>query len=130
MVAPPTEHEILDVNRRYHDVAAGTYDSKWGISFGEIGHLQVLGKITKLLGSSPGPFAHALEIGSGTGYFSLNLLQPVASLPVQIYNYARSPYLDWQAKAWGAALILIGLIGVLSLLSRWAVSRRFNLDRS
>jgi len=75
MAAPPTEHEILDVNRRYHDVAADTYDSKWGISFGEIGHQQVLGKITKLLGAHPGPFAHSLEIGSGTGYFSLNLLQ-------------------------------------------------------
>jgi len=75
MVAPPTEHEILDVNRRYHDVAAGSYDAKWGISFGEIGHQQVLGKLTKLLGPSPGPFARSLEIGSGTGYFSLNLLQ-------------------------------------------------------
>jgi ubiquinone/menaquinone biosynthesis C-methylase UbiE len=75
MVAPPTEHEILDVNRRYHDVAAETYDAKWGISFGEIGHQQVLGKLTKLLGPRPGPFAESLEIGAGTGYFSLNLLQ-------------------------------------------------------
>src|SRR6476659_8262710 len=75
MAAPPTEHEILDVNRRYHDVAADSYDAKWGISFGEIGHQQVLGKITKLLGPRPGPFAHSLEIGAGTGYFSLNLLQ-------------------------------------------------------
>ncbi len=75
MAAPPTEHEILDVNRRYHDVAAESYDSKWGISFGEIGHQQVLGKITKLLGPRPGPFARSLEIGAGTGYFSLNLLQ-------------------------------------------------------
>src|SRR3954463_4244026 len=75
MVAPPTEHEILDVNRRYHDVAAGSYDAKWGISFGEIGHAQVLGKVSKLLGERPGPFARSLEIGAGTGYFSLNLLQ-------------------------------------------------------
>src|SRR3954470_19798592 len=72
---PPTEHEILDVNRRYHDVAAESYDSKWGISFGEIGHRQVLGKVSKLLGPRPGPYARSLEIGSGTGYFSLNLLQ-------------------------------------------------------
>ena len=55
MAAPPTEHEILDVNRRYHDVAAESYDAKWGISFGEIGHQQVLGKITKLLGPQPRP---------------------------------------------------------------------------
>ncbi len=75
MAAPPTEHEILDVNRRYHDVAAESYDAKWGISFGEIGHQQVLGKLTKLLGPRPGPYARSLEIGAGTGYFSLNLLQ-------------------------------------------------------
>jgi SAM-dependent methyltransferase len=35
----------------------------------------VLGKVEKLLGRRPGPFARALEIGAGTGYFSLNLLQ-------------------------------------------------------
>src|SRR3954463_14799350 len=75
MVAPPTEHEILDVTRRYHDVAAGSYDAKWGISFGEIGHQQVLGKLTELRGPKPGPYGRSLEIGAGTGYFSLNLLQ-------------------------------------------------------
>ncbi len=75
MAAPPTEHEILNVNRRYHDVAAESYDAKWGISFGEIGHRQVLGKVAKLLGPRPGPFGRSLEIGAGTGYFSLNLLQ-------------------------------------------------------
>jgi ubiquinone/menaquinone biosynthesis C-methylase UbiE len=75
MAAPPTEHEILDVNRRYHDVAAESYDAKWGISFNELGHRQVLGKLSKLLGPRPGPYARSLEIGAGTGYFSLNLLQ-------------------------------------------------------
>jgi ubiquinone/menaquinone biosynthesis C-methylase UbiE len=75
MAAPTTTDEILDVNRRYHDVAAADYDAKWGISFGAIGRRQVLGKVTKLLGPSPGPFARSLEIGAGTGYFSLNLVQ-------------------------------------------------------
>jgi ubiquinone/menaquinone biosynthesis C-methylase UbiE len=74
MAAPATSHEILDVNRRYHDVAADDYDAKWGIDFGEVGANQVLGKLTKLLGPKPGPFARSLEIGAGTGYFSLNLL--------------------------------------------------------
>jgi ubiquinone/menaquinone biosynthesis C-methylase UbiE len=75
MAAPTTTDEILDVNRRYHDVAAADYDAKWGISFGEIGRRQVLGKVRKLLGPAPGPFARSLEIGAGTGYFSLNLAQ-------------------------------------------------------
>jgi ubiquinone/menaquinone biosynthesis C-methylase UbiE len=75
MAAPAAPDEILDVNRRYHDVAARDYDAKWGISFGEIGRRQVLGKMRKLLGARPGPFPRALEIGAGTGYFSLNLMQ-------------------------------------------------------
>jgi ubiquinone/menaquinone biosynthesis C-methylase UbiE len=75
MAAPAAPDEILDVNRRYHDVAARDYDAKWGISFGEIGRRQVLGKVRKLLGPLPGPFPRALEIGVGTGYFSLNLMQ-------------------------------------------------------
>jgi len=75
MAAPAAPDEILDVNRRYHDVAAHDYDAKWGISFGEIGRHQVLGKVRKLLGERPGPYARALEIGAGTGYFSLNLVQ-------------------------------------------------------
>ena len=75
MAAPATSAEILDVNRRYHDVAADDYDAKWGISFGEPGQQQVLGKLAKLLGSPPGPFGRSLEIGAGTGYFSLNMLQ-------------------------------------------------------
>jgi ubiquinone/menaquinone biosynthesis C-methylase UbiE len=74
MAAPATSHEILDVNRRYHDVAADDYDAKWGIDFGAVGQAQVLGKLTKLLGPTPGPYARSLEIGAGTGYFSLNLL--------------------------------------------------------
>jgi ubiquinone/menaquinone biosynthesis C-methylase UbiE len=73
MAAPVAPDEILDVNRRYHDVAARDYDAKWGISFGEVGRRQVLGKVTKLLGPRPEPFPRALEIGAGTGYFSLNL---------------------------------------------------------
>jgi SAM-dependent methyltransferase len=75
MAAPDTTDEILDVNRRYHDVAAADYDVKWGVDFGAVGRAQVLGKVSKLLGRDPGPFGRSLEIGAGTGYFTLNLLQ-------------------------------------------------------
>ena len=44
MQAVRSPDEIREVNTRYHDVAAASYDSKWGIDFGEIGQGQVLGK--------------------------------------------------------------------------------------
>jgi len=67
------EARILEVNRRYHDVAADSYDLKWGVGFDETGRAQVLAKVRKLLGPAPGPFERSLEVGAGTGYFSLNL---------------------------------------------------------
>jgi SAM-dependent methyltransferase len=76
MEALRTADEIRDVNTRYHDVAAASYDAKWGIDFGDVGQSQVLGKIRKLLGDElRGGYGRGLEIGAGTGYFSLNLLQ-------------------------------------------------------
>jgi SAM-dependent methyltransferase len=76
MAVARTADEIRDVNTRYHDVAASGYDSKWGIDFGEIGQTQVLGKLRKILGSRlDRGFSRSLEIGAGTGYFTLNLLQ-------------------------------------------------------
>jgi SAM-dependent methyltransferase len=77
-MTPPTmtAEEIRDVNTRYHDVAADHYDAKWGIDFGELGAEQVLGKVRKALGDdAPTRFPRALEIGAGTGYFTLNLLR-------------------------------------------------------
>jgi len=76
MQALRSADQIRDVNTRYHDVAAASYDSKWGIDFGEIGQGQVLGKLRKVLGSElDHGYGRSLEIGAGTGYFSLNLLQ-------------------------------------------------------
>src|SRR3954451_13543294 len=70
----PSADEIRDVNARYHDVAAAEYDSKWGISYEERGRQLVVAKLRKALGGPIRHFDRALEIGSGTGYFSLNLM--------------------------------------------------------
>jgi len=72
----PSPQEILDVNVRYHDLASHSYDTKWGIDYGAKGAAQVLGKMRKALGRNGlQSHGHGLEIGAGTGYFSLNLLR-------------------------------------------------------
>ncbi len=76
---PPaaSAEQIRDANTRYHDAAAHHYDSKWGIDFGDTGQQQVLTKLRKALGGGQGGRARyrdSLEIGAGTGYFTLNLL--------------------------------------------------------
>jgi ubiquinone/menaquinone biosynthesis C-methylase UbiE len=71
--ADASAERIRDVNTRYHDLAADSYDAKWGIDFAATGREQVTAKLGKAVGSG-GPWSRALEIGAGTGYFSLNLL--------------------------------------------------------
>jgi SAM-dependent methyltransferase len=75
MAAPASAEAIRDVNTRYHDAAAAHYDTKWGVDYGEIGRNQVRGKLRKLLGTPLPRFGRSLEIGAGTGYFTLNMLQ-------------------------------------------------------
>src|SRR6202008_1882065 len=73
-VPPASAEEIREANARYHDVAAGHYDSKWGIDFGELGQSQVGAKLARALGGRVRHYPDSLEVGAGTGYFSLNLL--------------------------------------------------------
>jgi len=75
MNGPAAGDRIRHDNVRYHDLAATHYDEKWGITYGHVGQAQVLGKLRKALGHEPARFGRGLEIGAGTGYFTLNLLR-------------------------------------------------------
>ena len=66
---------IRDVNVRYHDLAAAGYDAKWGISYEPSARAQVLAKLAKALGEPLAPVGRSLEIGAGTGYFTLHLVK-------------------------------------------------------
>jgi phosphate transport system permease protein len=59
----------------------------------------------------------------GNSYWSTNLKQPIAALPLQIYVYALSPYDDWHRLAWAGALVLIILIVLAVSLVRYVTSR-------
>ena len=56
--------------------------------------------------------------------WSTSLDKPIASLPVQIYTYAISPYDDWNRQAWAAALVLVGAVLVLNVAARLVVYGR------
>src|SRR5271156_1200168 len=55
-------------------------------------------------------------------FWSTNLNAPLASLPVVIFQFALSPYKDWQALAWTGALIITLAVLVLSITARSLVS--------
>ena len=57
-------------------------------------------------------------------FWSLNLNAPVASLPVVIFQFALSPYKDWQQLAWTGALIITLAVLALSIIARTLASAR------
>jgi phosphate transport system permease protein len=62
-------------------------------------------------------------------FFSTNVTQPMASLTVQVYTYANSPYDDWHRQAWAGAFLLVMIILVLSIIARLAVRRLERMNR-
>ncbi|PRX49456.1 methyltransferase family protein [Prauserella shujinwangii] len=62
-------------NVLYHDWEAGTYDEKWSISYDERCISYATDVFTAVAGEPAEPYGHAMELGSGTGFFLLNLMQ-------------------------------------------------------
>ena len=70
-----------------------------------------------------GETAPLLFTALGNRFWSLKLDEPMATLPVFIFDYARAPYDDWNRQAWAGALVLVLLVTLLSALLRLTVRR-------
>jgi phosphate transport system permease protein len=72
-----------------------------------------------------GETAPLLFTAFGSRFFNVYLDQPMASLTVQIFNYAVSPYDEWHAQAWAATLVLMTLILVINVSVRLLTRKKF-----
>jgi phosphate transport system permease protein len=72
-----------------------------------------------------GETAPLLFTAFGSRFFNFYMDKPVASLTVQIYNYAISPYDEWHAQAWAATLVLMALILSINIAVRFFTRRKF-----
>jgi phosphate transport system permease protein len=70
-----------------------------------------------------GETAPLLFTSLGNQFFTTDVRQPMASLTVQVFTYAISPYADWQRQAWGGALVLIAFVFAASVVARLATRR-------
>ena len=70
-----------------------------------------------------GETAPLLFTAFGNMYLSYDLKKPMATLPVQIYTYAISPFKDWQRQAWAGAFVLVVLILSLNLFARYMLNK-------
>lgn len=66
-----------------------------------------------------GETAPLLFTALGNRYWAHSLNEPISSLPVQIYSYAVSPYQDWHRQAWAGALVLLLIVIILNLGTRF-----------
>jgi len=63
-------------------------------------------------------------------FFTARLDQPIASLTVQVYTYAISPYDDWHRQAWAGALVLVAFVFIFSVLARMVTRRLERMHRT
>jgi len=70
-----------------------------------------------------GETAPLLFTSFGNQYWSTDLTQPMASVPVVMNQFTASPYENWQSLAWAGALVLTFFVLVLSLIARAILSR-------
>jgi phosphate transport system permease protein len=88
---------------------------------------------TAMSGVATGLFLGATRVASETApllftsfnnqYWNSNLGQPTASMTVQIFTYAISPYEEWRDMAWTGALVLLIIVLLASLASRLTLSK-------
>ncbi len=116
-----TEEMIKLVPHSYREAGLALGIPKWKTSILIVLKTAWKGIATGILlglARAAGETAPLLFTALDNRFWSTNVFQPIASLTVYIYQYASSPYKDWNDQAWTAALVLILLISVFSLIFR------------
>lgn len=72
-----------------------------------------------------GETAPLLFTAFGSRFYNIYLDEPMASLTVQIYNYAISPFEEWHAKAWAATLVLVTMILFINIIVRYVTRKKY-----
>lgn len=126
-LARSTEEFIRLVPQALREASLALGVPAWKTSLRVILRTAVGGIVTAVLlavARAAGETAPLLFTALNNQYWNTDPLQPTASLTVQIFNYAISPYDDWHQKAWTAALVLLLLVGLLNLFARFLSRNR------
>jgi phosphate transport system permease protein len=128
MVTRTTEEMVRLVPISLREAALALGYSRWRTSLSIVLRTALGGIVTGALVAMAriaGETAPLLFTALGNQFWSTSLRAPIAALPLQIYNYAISPYDDWHAQAWAAAIVLVGIVFIISLAARVATRRRY-----
>lgn len=122
-----TEEVVRLVPRSYREAGLALGAPRWRVIQEVVLPAASGGVITAsllALARAAGETAPLLFTALGSRFWSVAVDRPIASLPIYIYDYARSAYSDWNRQAWSAALVLLMLVTVVSALMKLA-TRRF-----
>jgi phosphate transport system permease protein len=131
MVTRTTEEMIKLVPHSLREAALALGYSRWRTSLSVVVRTTLPGIVTGSLlavARVAGETAPLLFTALGSQYLSFNLDQPMAALPLVVFNYAIGPYEEWHQLAWATALVLILVVLVLSIAARLATRRKFSLN--
>ncbi|MDB4876157.1 MAG: Phosphate transport system permease protein PstA [Gemmatimonadetes bacterium] len=130
LVTRTTEEMIRLVPVSMREAALALGYTKWRTSLSVVLRTALPGIVTGALvavARIAGETAPLIFTALGNQFWSVSPTQPIAALPMQIYTYALAPYDDWHAQAWAGALVLIGLVLIISLIARYVTRSRFGL---
>jgi len=124
LVTRTTEEMVRTVPQSLREAALALGFPRWRTSLQIVLRTAMGGIVTGVLvavARVAGETAPLLFTAFGNQFFSTKLTQPIAALPLQVFTYAISPYDEWHAQAWAGALVLITLVLVISVISRFVV---------
>jgi phosphate transport system permease protein len=118
IVARTTEEMIRLVPHSLREAGLALGAPKWRVTLGVVLRTAASGVATGAMlavARIAGETAPLLFTALGLNYMSTDLFRPMASLTVQIFNYAGSPYEEWHDMAWAATLVLVAMILALNI---------------
>ncbi|MEW6379941.1 MAG: phosphate ABC transporter permease PstA [bacterium] len=124
IVARTTEDMLRLVPNALRESALALGSPRWKATLGVVFRAAKTGLITGVLlaiARVSGETAPLLFTALNSPYWPGSLNQPTANLTVTIFNYAMSPYPDWQEIAWGASLLIMIAVLALTVVARFAL---------
>jgi phosphate transport system permease protein len=122
LVTRTAEEMILLVPHELREAALALGVPRWRTTLSVVTRSAASGIATGVIlaiARVAGETAPLLFTAFGNRFWSTSLTQPIASLTVQVYTYAISPFADWQRQAWAGALVLTAIVLALELGVRW-----------
>jgi phosphate transport system permease protein len=128
VVMRATDEVLHLVPGGYREAALALGISKWRTVLQIVVRTALKGIVTGVLlalARVAGETAPLLFTAFGNSHWTHKLTDPIAALPLQIFDYANSPYDDWHRQAWAGALVLLLLVLFINISVRFLTRERW-----